>query len=329
MLLEGIKKEWTHYASEIESKNLVSIYIGGGTPSLLHPEEISRLLEPFSKNTIEITIEANPDSIDYDKLKSFRSIGINRISIGVQTFSPNVLLPIQREHSSEQATRSIYLAKEAGFDNISIDLMYDLPQQTLVDWESSLQHASTLPITHLSLYNLVIEEHTVFYKHKNKIQKQQASEEDSKKMYQMAREHFSTIGWEQYEVSAFCLPGQRSYHNSGYWTGRPFIGLGPSAYSFWKEKRYRNVPRLHLYSKLLHSGHLPLDDKDSLSKEERIRELLCIHLRLTEGIPLQKVPPLKEIPSLIEEGLLEKTEHTLRLTEKGLFFYDSVASTLI
>ena len=124
MLLEGIKKEWTHYASEIESKNLVSIYIGGGTHSLLHPEEISRLLEPFSKNTIEITIEANPDSIDYDKLKSFRSIGINRISIGVQTFSPNVLLPIQREHSSEQATRSIYLAKEAGFDNISIDLMY-------------------------------------------------------------------------------------------------------------------------------------------------------------------------------------------------------------
>ena len=329
LLLESLEKEWALYKHQLEDKKLTSIYLGGGTPSLLQGEEIFNLLSLFPIDDQEVTLEANPDGLNLEKLNAFKQAGINRLSIGVQSFSPSLLLPIQRQHSAEEAIQSIYWAKQAGFDNISIDLMYDLPKQTLKDWKESLEQATQLPITHLSLYNLVIEEHTVFYKYREQINREQASEKESSQMYLMAREHFKSKGWEQYELSAFCQDSYRSCHNSGYWTARPFIGLGPSAYSFWKGRRYRNTPRLHLYAKHIQSGHLPLDDEDSLSHEERLRELLCIHLRLIEGVPLDKVPPFNEISPLIEEGFLEKKKGNLCLTERGLLFYDTVAATLI
>lgn len=320
----------------LDSFEIVSIYFGGGTPALLGATYIAEILSwlPNLSPHIEITLEANPDVIDTELIKSYAEVGINRLSIGVQTFNEALLKVLGRTHNAHQASQAVIAAANSGITNISIDLMYDLPKQSLVDWQDTLDKACSLPITHLSLYNLTIEPHTLFFKKQALLRPNLPSEEESTRMYLSALETLNRVGLEQYEISAFARQGLYSRHNVGYWTGRPFLGFGPSAFSYMEGKRFRNIANLSKYLKSLEKGLFPIDYEEKLEPEAALRETLTIALRLNCGLNLSLFPPLPantliSINYLKQEGFLAQIGDTLKLTEKGILFYDTVAIELI
>lgn len=317
---------------------LPSLYFGGGTPYLLPPDKLELILQniPSLTKTTEITLEANPEDITLDSLKAFRKVGINRLSIGVQSLDDSLLHKLGRNHSAAKASEAVHLAEKAGFTNISIDLMFDLPSQTVASWEKTLSRLAELPISHLSLYNLTIEPHTPFYKKKKELLPTLPTEEESLLIWDLATEKLSSLGLHRYEISAFAKPSYESIHNSGYWTGRPFAGVGPSAFSYLDGKRLRTPLSLPLYQKLLESGSSPYDFTEELPYPNNLHELLAIRLRLLRGLDLptfeKTYSPLPQathhtLTSLQEQGFL--TSYPLRLTEKGIRFYDDVATALI
>ena len=332
---EAILLEIERILPLLKEYTIVSIYLGGGTPSLLGPSGIYSLLEKLPiLPSQEITLEANPENVTKEQMKQMRAIGINRISLGVQTLDNALLHRIGRGHTADEAISAIENTYEAGIDNISIDLMYDLPNQTVKSWTETLDQVKNLPITHLSLYNLTIEPQTLFYKNKKKLTPQLPSPEKSLAMLFAATERLPAFGLKRYEISAF---GRPSRHNTGYWTARPFLGLGPSAFSFWQGKRLRNYCDLKAYSKALKAGTSAIDFIDELSLLERQAELLAIHLRMIDGVNLTAFEELHGtlFPSLAEalnEAITKEwvcPPPQLQLTPKGLLFYDSVAELLI
>ena len=330
--LQALKTEWKLRSSLITQKNLQSVYFGGGTPSLLDPEMIGLILSQISNLPQEITLEANPENISLEKMQGFRQIGINRVSIGVQSLDEPLLQTIERTHSAQLAIQAVGMTHEAGIHNISIDLMYDLPNQTLSSWEKTLQTALSLPISHLSLYNLTLEPHTVFYKYRQSLSAKMPSEEKSLKMLKMAVKMTEEAGLKRYEVSAFAKEGYRSQHNIGYWTGRPFLGLGPSAHSFWQDSRFQNIANLSQYCKQLAKGELPVDYLETLPAPAAIKERIAVGLRMLDGIkhPLSLPPETQRtLSELEEEGFIALTRDHLKLTPKGLLFYDLIAERLI
>jgi len=334
-LKAGIQLELQRVLPLLKGKKLISIYFGGGTSSLF-PEGIKKILQEISPSTeVEITLEANPEDLTLDLLSYYRDIGINRLSIGVQSLYNPSLKTIGRTHSAEKAIRAITDARKAKFENISIDLMYDLPNQDLKSWEYTLDAIKELPITHLSLYNLTLDPPSLYYKERERIQKEQPTGEVSFKMLRAAVIALEELGLHRYEISAFAKPGYYSRHNTGYWLGRPFFGLGPSAFSYIDKKRYRNIPHLNKYLTALEEDRAPVDFEEKLECEAATNEHLCIQLRLIQGVDLntfeKKWGPIskKPIQALIEQGLLEQNGTRLRLSEKGLYFYDSVAVELI
>lgn len=342
--MEGLKLEWEQSKEELSGKNLCSIYFGGGTPSLLGPKRISQIIswveESLSMNAkdLEITLEANPEEVTIDLMKEYSHAGINRVSIGVQSFDDLLLHKLSRGHDANKAQAAVNHTYEAGIHNISIDLMYDIPHQTFEQWERTLDTALDLPITHLSLYNLVFEPHTVFYKKKSLLQPFLPKEEISSNMYQAAVEKCHRAGLIQYEISAFQKPGFHSCHNIGYWLGRSFLGLGPSAFSYWNGKRYRNIANLNRYLNLLKKGESPVDFEEQLEGVNKIRELLAVNLRVIEGVDLERfqqthgvldAETLTAIDRLQVQGLLRNSTRHLQLTQKGILFYDTVATEII
>jgi oxygen-independent coproporphyrinogen III oxidase len=334
--IQTLKLEWDLRKSALDGLQIKSIYFGGGTPSLLSPEYITEILSwiPHESN-IEITIEANPEHLTQELLKGFFGAGINRLSIGVQSFDDSLLLALGRTHGSKTALDALEWSFQAGFRNISIDLMYDLPCQTLKTWTNTLQIAANLPITHLSLYNLTIEPQTLFFKNKEKLQKQIPSPEISLKMYQQAQ---NILPLTQYEISAFAKEDCYSRHNTGYWTGRPFLGFGPSAYSFWEGKRFCNIAHMNQYQKALEAGKDPVDLIDELPVEERRKELFAVEMRLCQGVDLESFQnrhgllaneTFETLDRLKKIGWIEQEGSRYRLTPQGILFYDSVAEDLI
>lgn len=343
-LMEGLKCEWQQWLPALQGKKVETIYFGGGTPALIGASAISEILSwvhaalPFDSSNTEITIEANPENITREMMASYAAAGINRVSIGVQTLDDEILRVLKRIHHAQGALDAIYMTAEAGIMNISIDLMYDLPGQTLTIWQSTLENIRPLPITHLSLYNLTIEPHTGFFKHQEKIRKQLPNPETSLDMYEMAVAMLAKQGLVQYEISAFAKNNCISRHNVGYWTGRSFLGLGPSAFSYWEGKRFRNVANLSRYCKFLLQGKSPVDFIEELAPDPRRRELLAIQLRLKSGVnlaafekdygPLEKITQ-DTISYLCTQGLVSKSGSILTLTNRGVLFYDTVATELI
>lgn len=342
--MKALKREWNHYLPLLQGKKISTIYFGGGTPALLGAPAIAEILSwitdsiPFANDPIEITIEANPENITKELMRNYADAGINRVSIGIQTLDPHLLKVLERLHSADKAIKAVQATADAGIQNISIDLMYDLPEQNLEIWRHTLNEVGKMPITHLSLYNLTIEPHTVFFKHQNKLKKQIPDPETSLQMYEMAIDSLGECGLEQYEISAFTRKGFMSFHNVGYWTGRSFLGLGPSAFSYWEGKRFRNVANLNRYSKALEEGNSPVDFEEELSHSAKQRELLAVQLRLIEGVDLDAfqaryghldTEALKSIDHLKHDGLLEMVEGSLRLTKRGVLFYDSVATEIV
>lgn len=277
----------------------------------------------------EITLEANPEEITLPLLTHFRLLGINRLSLGVQSLDDRSLQTLERIHTAEKARQAILNANKAGFSNISIDLMYDLPGQTEESWRYTLDQLADLPIQHLSLYNLTIEPHTPFYKRKV----QTPPDELSLRLLMTALEKLESIGLKRYEISAFARPGFASRHNLGYWTARPFLGFGPSAFSYMNQERFRNIANLHRYAKMLQNNQSPVDFREKLLYPQNINELIAIHLRLTEGIDLEtfQIPTTtwSSIEKLKELGFLRQTGASLKLTEQGMLFYDTVASEIV
>lgn len=325
LLADALLLEWKKNLPLLEGKKIVSVYFGGGTPTLFGPDQLAPLLERIGRISGEITIEANPEEADVVLLREYRKLGINRLSLGVQSLDDRSLQTLERIHSAKKAKEALWNAQEAGFDNVSIDLMYDLPGQTEASWEETLQQLGALPFHHLSLYNLTIEPHTPF--HKRGVQP--AGGEKSLFFLQRALERFQQIGLERYEISAFAREGKQAEHNKGYWTGRPFLGFGPSAFSYWEKERYRNVPNLLRYAKRLKQEDSPVDFRERLSDEAREKELFVIRLRLSEGAELPAAVSEQTLHRLEEQGLLQQNKNRVTLTERGMLFYDTIATELI
>lgn len=336
-LLKALETEWQRLIPLMQGKRLVSIYFGGGTPSLFGPDRISQILEWIDNSSIsraaslEITLEANPEEMALDLVRRYRDVGINRLSIGVQALDDQLLKQLTRRHSAKEAKAAVGFAEKSGISNISIDLMYDIPGQTLDHWQATLREAIELPITHLSLYNMTIEPDAAFFRRRKAIQLLQPPDEVSRAMYELAREELSQGLFHQYELSAFARAQHQSRHNTGYWTGRPFLGLGPSAFSYWEGRRYRNVASLDRYSAALEAGESPVDFEETLSPEAQTRELFVIRLRLREGVVMRDFEPLDQsaLKRLKTAGWVREQNGILQLTDEGLLFYDSVASELI
>lgn len=328
--MDGFAREWSRLKPLTSNKTLKSIYFGGGTPSLMGPDRIHEILQWLSPSgDIEITIEANPENMHAETMRGYAQAGINRVSIGIQTLDNGLLKQLGRLHDGKRALDAVETTFSAGIHNISVDLMYDLPGQELMHWENTLDRICQLPIAHLSLYNLTIEPHTVFFKHRERLEKILPDEDASLRMYEMAVSKLGAAGLDQYEISAFARNGFHSRHNVGYWTGRPFLGLGPSAFSYWENRRYRNIANLNKYCLLEN----PVDFEETLDDLARMRELLAIRLRLTSGVDLREwtLDPetSQAIESLIHQELLEKTDDNLKMTRKGILFYDTIASEIV
>ncbi len=336
----SIKSLSSCFLKQLESVKvqIASIYFGGGTPSLFG-ENIGVILEKIKRDhniqDIEITLETNPEDVTREKIRLFKNAGINRISLGVESFNDEELKILGRNYTAPQAMRSIETIYEGGIENISIDLMYDLPFQTELSFEKSLDYALKMPISHLSLYNLTLEENTPFYKNKDKLKKTMPDSKLSLKLLKKAIEKFSA--WHRYEISAFAKDKKVSYHNIGYWTGRPFLGFGPSAFSYFEGKRYQNVCNTEKYIALVQKDFSPVDFSEKLPYPENVCELLAINLRMLDGVDIEKFQEEKPLPKdtllsikkMLSSGLLEQEQNIIRLSEKGTLFYDTVAENLI
>ena len=345
LFLNNLKKEMKLHLPSFQGQTLKSLYLGGGTPSLLDEASLKQLFSDlkqyvnFAPETTEITLEMNPEtgkSWDFTKLVN---LGVNRLSLGVQSFDSNLLTLLERDHTTSDVEIVCNKALKAGLTNISCDLMYEVPNQSLELWKDTLQTLTKFPFTHLSLYNLTIEPNTSFYKRREELTKSICSLQEQREMYCYAKEFLENEGWWQYEISAFAKQGLFSQHNTGYWHGRNFIGLGPSAFSYLHPKRFQNTPNLLKWGKFLKEEKTPVSFEEILPQKEKRRELLAIALRLLEGVRLdyfeEKWGKLssqdhQNIHLLKRQGLLKSpTTNKLSLTYEGILHYDTVASELI
>ena len=278
----------------------------------------------------EVTLEANPATFDLKKAKLFKSLGVTRVSLGIQSFTPHVLEILGREHTPEQASASVEILREAGMDSINIDLMFSIPGQSLADWESTLRHAVSLKPDHISAYNLTYEEDTAFF---DSLQNgtYQENEDHDADHYHLAEEILSAAGFDHYETSNYAQPGQHSKHNQGYWQGADYLGLGPSAVSTRNGIRQKNIPDTAAYIRQVNSIGYAIHETEVLTPAQRRIELIALGLRTTRGIPLDLLgtESLEKAKSLASENLLHLGESHLHLTALGRPLVDPIAAELI
>ena len=315
-----------------------TIYIGGGTPSVLQANELQRILatvnDTFTVKAREITIEMNPDDITPELVTKVKAMGINRISMGVQTFSDQRLRFIRRRHTSLQAMKAVEIVRNAGINNVSIDLMFGFPGETVEDWQQDVEQALALAPSHISAYSLMFEEETPLY-HMLKLGKvKQIDEETSLAMYTLLTNRLKANGYEHYEISNYALPGCRSIHNSSYWHDTPYLGFGASAHSYTGNKRSWNVDNIKEYIEAIEQYTLP-STAEEIDADTHYNDLITTALRTCEGLDLSmisdsyKAYAIKNAEENIRNGLLELTDGHLRLTAKGVFVSDGVMSDLI
>ncbi|WP_224999873.1 radical SAM family heme chaperone HemW [Cesiribacter sp. SM1] len=341
-LLQAIHQEARMQQHYLQGEPVETIYFGGGTPSLLEAGETGALLQHLRelfevKEGAEITLEANPDDLTPEKLEALRKVGVNRLSIGIQTFAQPVLQGLNRAHSAAQAHACVPLARAAGFDNISIDLMYGLPGQTAEVWQQDLDLALALRPEHISAYCLTIEPKTAFGKWTERGKLQPPGEEVGEEHYLMLTQALLRAGYEHYEVSNFCLPGYHSHHNTSYWLQKKYLGLGPGAHSYNLESRQYNIRNNGLYIKKLQAGVLPQEGEE-LNRQDHINEYLMTGLRTSWGIDLQYLKNqwqhdlLQQNKRYLQEmqarGQARLENNHLMLTEEGRLLADEITARL-
>ena len=336
--IDTLKREMQLRRAEIDFSRVPSLYIGGGTPSQLPAPLLIELFQAvcdsftLSKDA-EVTIEANPDDVTSDWLAALHQTPVNRISMGVQTFSDPLLRFLNRRHTSRQAIEAVCHCQNAGYNNISLDLIYGLPGQTFNDWKSDVRQLLTLGVPHLSAYALSYEEGTVLSKMLQEGRVKEASDELSWQMYEYLMDETATAGMEHYEISNFAKPGMHSKHNSSYWDGSPYLGLGPGAHSYdGKSVRRSNNTSLKEYVQA--KGDVAHQD-EFLSQQEKYDELVMTRLRTASGLPLslltseQKDYCLQMAKPHILNGNLLQDGDVLRLSRKGIFVSNSIISDLM
>ena len=318
------------------SSDVVStIYLGGGTPSQLTITQLRQLFEAiYIYNKVEkgaeITIEMNPDDVTAEYAAGLHELGINRVSMGAQTFSNKRLHFLRRRHHAEQVTLAVKTLRQAGIQNISVDLMYGFPDESMSDWEEDVCKALELDVEHLSAYCLMIEEDTALYR----MHPEPIDEELERQMYELLIDKLNAAGYEHYEISNFSKPGFRSRHNSSYWDGTPYIGIGAAAHSYDVKSRSWNVADIHKYIKGIEEGQR-LFEEERLDENTRYNDAITVALRTKDGLDLEKLSEkhkqycLVNAQKFINDGLLCYDQHRLRLTRKGLFVSDMIMSELI
>ncbi|QBD80125.1 radical SAM family heme chaperone HemW [Ktedonosporobacter rubrisoli] len=327
-----------------EKRRSRSIFFGGGTPSLLSVAQISRLLNAcFSSFAVdkdaEITLEANPGTLTQEQLFGLREAGINRLSMGAQSFSASLLQKLGRIHSPEEIVQAVSYARAAGFTSINIDLMFGLPDQTMQDWRETLERALELGLAHFSLYSLIIEEGTPFYSWTQSGKIKPGDEDLCADMYEYADELLQKAGYINYEISNWSLPGQHSRHNLTYWQNLPYIGMGAGAYSSFAGKRFSNELSPHEYIKMLKARRLPAVESEDIAPEQAMAETAFLALRTAAGLHLPTFEQrfaktfaqfVGDRLRMVEEaGLLEHEDGWLRLSKRGRLLGNEVFMRLL
>jgi len=336
-LLHEIKLQKTYLGGE----TIETIYFGGGTPSLLKANEINVLIDAItSLHTVasgtEITLEANPDDLDNDKIKMLRQTPVNRFSIGIQSFFDDDLIWMNRAHRSNEAEGSVKRAQDAGFDNITVDLIYGYPLLTDQKWKTNLDMVFDLQVPHVSAYSMTVEPRTALAAFIKKKKQPPMNEEQSAEQFMQLMDEMASHGFEHYEISNFCKPGHYSRHNTNYWKGVKYLGIGPSAHSYNGETRQWNIANNAKYIQSLTTSVIPAE-QEILSETNRLNEYIMTSLRTMWGLELSKLNTiaagasdmlLKSASDSFELEWLRQENGTIYLTQKGKLYADHIASEL-
>ena len=343
--LESLKQEIVSRKDYLHGEKVETIYFGGGTPSLLKEEELHAVLKVLSDTfeidpQAEITLEANPDTLSLDDLVAIRALGVNRLSIGIQSFFDNDLQYLGRRHNSQHARQCLAWAKEAGFENITIDLIYGLPTSDAEQWSRNLECFFELELPHLSAYALTLEPNAILTKQIEMGKVQPIHEDDAVRDYGILCQKMAQQGFLHYEISNFCKPDRHSRHNTSYWFGTPYVGFGPSAHSYDGLSRQWNVSSLEQYVGNGKRGteNGKLIESERLTLEQQYDEYVMLRLRTMWGIDLQYLKREmgerfssyceQKARPLIEQGRLSQHHEILYLTDEQMLFADGIAEAL-
>lgn len=342
-MLAAIMREIAGKQGYLPSPTISTIYLGGGTPSLLTADEIMRLTEAIAQHydisqLQEFTIETNPDDLNPAYIKSLRGTQVNRFSIGTQSFFDADLKYMNRAHNAQEADYAIKAVQDAGFENITIDLIYGTPGLTDANWLYNLQQVQQLGIPHLSAYGLTVEENTALHHNIRAKKSAPVDAEQSAHQFEILMEKAAEFGFEHYEISNLARPGHRAVHNTNYWLGVPYIGIGPSAHSFDGKGRQWNVANNTQYIKsVMEDGH-PIAEQETLTPEQRLNEYIMTSLRTSWGMDMERIGKeagsdiatmiLEDAQRFIEEGKIQQHKQALVLTNKGKLYADYIAGEL-
>ena len=340
--VDNLRREIELRKSTFSGKVVETIYFGGGTPSILTVEQIQVIIGDIFEhyevsNNAEITLEANPDDLSKDYLKSLKEGYVNRLSIGIQSLDDNILKLMRRRHTAKEAIDVVEYSSSLGFSNISVDLIYGIDGLDNILWRDTVMQTLSLPVQHLSAYHLGIEEGTLLHRMYKEGRHQKMDEKNSYQQYEILIKISQKLGVLQYEISNFAKSGFTSKHNSAYWNGLEYLGLGPSAHSYYNNKRFYNFSNLDEYCTLIENNKNTFDFEE-IGLEERINEMIMLHLRTTNGLEMSKFK--KKFGGIAAARLLKKTlslnpEHyninknNLSLTRSGMFISDSIIVDLI
>jgi len=341
--INALLNELEQRKSWLSNEEVKTIYFGGGTPSLLTINEIIRIIDTIYSNfnvvkTPEITLECNPDDLTKKQIENIRHTPVNRLSIGIQSFQNNQLKFMNRRHNATQAVDCVKMAQDAGFNNISTDLIYGLPNLSLKNWELELEQMGKLNVQHLSAYHLTIESGTVFHTMKNKGLIKTINEDESIQQFELLIQWARQNGFEHYEISNFAHSGYYSQHNTSYWQQETYLGAGPSAHSYNQKTRLWNVSDLAKYISGIHNNEVYYES-ENLSENDKYNEFLMTWLRTCWGVDIKKIGHLfglgrqlnlkKAIQPYINDGNVYKKENRFILSDKGIFISDTILADLM
>lgn len=340
--INALCKELTDRKDYLEGENIGTIYLGGGTPSQLHRKDLEKIINVlYDVYTIspdaEITIEANPDDLTDEYLKELHDLPFNRLSMGIQTFNDSTLQLLHRRHTSKEAIEAFDRCRKAGFQNISIDLIYGLPGETIESWDNDLRQAIALHPEHISAYHLIYEEGTTLWKLREQHKVEEVNEDLSVLFFERLIHTLKAAGYMHYEISNFCLPNYHSRHNSSYWQGKRYLGCGPSAHSYNLKSRQWNIASLDNYISGITKGQ-KIYDIEELDLYTRYNERIITNIRTSWGMSLQQLKVefgenlynycMKMARPHLDAHTLEIKDGVLKLTEKGIFTSDGIMSDL-
>jgi oxygen-independent coproporphyrinogen-3 oxidase len=341
--ISRLKNEAARYQDEFSYRTFSSIYIGGGTPTVLSPAQLGLLVRVIREHfeiddDAEFTVEANPNSVTSEKLSLLLDRGVNRISLGIQSLSDDILRTLGRLHTREQAAEAFRRARAAGFKNIGVDLIYGIPGQTCTQWEETLDAAIALKPEHLSAYSLSLDNGSLFKREAEAGGFTLPEDEVIAAMYERAVQTLNNACYGHYEISNFSLPGHECRHNLNYWDRGEYLGLGPGAWSFISGRRYANVPDITEYSQRLSSGRSAIDTQETVGPIPSARETILLALRTMNGLDLLRFERefgaglLRRLErnavTLTDAGLLRVAEGRLRLTDRGILLLDEALARL-